>query len=128
LRKSREILKPVSGAARQNYRVRPVWALLLALEGKKAEALREMDSDMETYAGIHVFGPLQAAEVYAVAGEAEKALGWLDRGIRMGDDREDWLRRDPMLASLRTNPRFGQMLASVSYRRKQRAEGVAPLR
>jgi hypothetical protein len=37
-----------------------------------------------------------------------------------GDDQEDWLCRDPHLASIRNHPRFQQMLASVEYRRKQR--------
>jgi serine/threonine protein kinase len=44
----------------------------------------------------------------------------LDRALRMGDDREGWLRRDPHLAGIRDNPRFQQMLASVAYRRAQR--------
>jgi len=38
----------------------------------------------------------------------------------MGDDREDWFRRDPHLASIRNQPRFRQIVASVAYRRRQR--------
>jgi hypothetical protein len=63
--------------------------------------------------------PLRAAEFYAVIGDSAKALEWLDRAVDMGDDREDWLRRDPHLASLRNHPRFEQMLASIAYRRSQ---------
>jgi hypothetical protein len=39
----------------------------------------------------------------------------------MGDDREGWFRRDPLLANIRDHPRFQQMLDSVAYRRKQRS-------
>ena len=59
-------------------------------------------------------------------GETEQALEWLDRAVRMGDDREDWFRRDPHLASIRDHPRFQQMLASVAYRRKQRPPAASP--
>lgn len=120
LPKARQALERVDARHRQNYRGRLSWALLLALERKKTEALREMDDQVQAYAGIGYLGPLLAAEFYAVMGEPAKALEWVDRAVRMGDDREEWFRRDPQLASLRDHPRFQQMLASVAYRRRQR--------
>jgi tetratricopeptide (TPR) repeat protein len=121
LPKARQTLERVDAQHRQNYRGRLAWALLLALERKKAEALREMDDQVQAFAGTTYLGPLAAAEFYAVLGEPAKALEWLDRAVRTGDDREEWFRRDPHLASLRDHPRFQQMLASVSYRRRQRS-------
>ncbi len=121
LPKAREALERVDARHRQNYRGRLAWALLLALERKKTEGLREMDDQVQAYAGISYLGPLLAAEFYAVLGETAKALEWLDRAVRMGDDREEWFRRDPQLAGLRDHPRFQQMLASVAYRRRQRS-------
>jgi hypothetical protein len=61
-----------------------------------------------------------AAEFYALLGELAKALEWLDRAVRMGDDREEWFRRDSLLANIRDDPHFQQILASVAYRRAQR--------
>jgi hypothetical protein len=58
-------------------------------------------------------------------GESAKALEWLDRAVRMGDDREDWFRRDPLLGNIRDHPRFQQILASVAYRRQQRSRASA---
>ena len=98
---------------------------MLALEKKTGEALREMDTDLQTFSGAHAFAPLKAAEFYAVMGDPAKALEWLDRGIRMGDDREGWLRRDPHLASIRHDPRFEQMLASVAFRRTERSRSAS---
>ena len=121
LPKARQALERVRSEERQNYMLRLQWALLLALERKRAEALREMDSEVQAYAGAQVWGPLTAAEFYAVIGDTAKALEWLDRAVRMGDDREDRLRRDPLLASIRDEPRFQQILASVAYRRQQRS-------
>jgi len=121
LPQARELLERAGSDGRKGYRLRAAWALLFALERKPNEARRAMDADLERYSGTHVFAPLKAAEFYAVMGDAEKALDWLDRAVRMGDDREDWLRRDPHLASLRSHPRFAQMLASIAYRRAQRS-------
>jgi hypothetical protein len=95
--------------------------VLLALESRKAEALREMGEQTLTYAGASYLGPMQPAEVYAVLGDTGKALEWLDRAARWGDEREDWLRLDPHLACIRNHPRFEQVLDSVAYRRKQRS-------
>ena len=119
--KARQSLERARKEARQSYLVRQVWALLFAVEGKRAEAFREMDTGVQTYAGAQIFGALPAAEFYAVMGDADKGLEWLDRAVRMGDDREDWLRGDPLLASIRQHPRFQQILASVAYRRQQRS-------
>ena len=59
-------------------------------------------------------------------GDAAKALEWLDRTVRMGDDREDWFRRNPLLANIRQHPRFSEILSSVAYRRTQRQAGRNP--
>jgi len=120
LPQARQALERARPEDRRNFRLRQHWALLFALEGKHAEALAEMDSDVQKYAAIYFRGPLLAAEFYAVLGDAPKALEWLDRAGRGGDDREDWLRRDSLLISLRDHPRFQQILASMAYRRSQR--------
>jgi hypothetical protein len=83
--------------------------------------MREMDSEVQAWLGVTFLGPSLAAEFYAVMGDTGKALEWLDRAVRLGDDREEWFRRDPLLASIRDHPRFQQMLASLAYRRKQRS-------
>jgi len=120
LPKARQAMERVDARHRSNFQGRLNWALLFALEAKKTEALREMDEQTLTYAGASYLGPLQPAEVYAVLGDTAKALEWLDRAALWGDEREDWLRRDPHLAGIRDHPRFQQVLDSVAYRRKQR--------
>jgi adenylate cyclase len=120
--KARKAMERVNARHRPNYLGRLQWALLLALEGKKTEALRELDAQTLAYAGSSYLGPLQPAEVYAVLSDTDKALDWLDRAVRWGDEREDWLRRDPHLARIRNHPRFQQMLESIAYRRKQRPQ------
>ena len=84
-----------------------------------------MDGQVQAYAAVQIFGTLRAAEFYAVMGETDKALDWLDRAVRMGDDRDEWFRRDPLLASLRNHPRVQQIVAAVAYRRTQRPRAGA---
>jgi hypothetical protein len=80
-----------------------------------------MDDGLQAYAGVQIFGPAIAADFYAVMDDANKALEWSDRAVRMGDDREAYLRRNSLLKHLRAHPRFQQILDAVAYRRHQRA-------
>jgi tetratricopeptide (TPR) repeat protein len=118
-RRTLERLRPQD---RENFRVRLVRAQLYAVERKRALALKEMDEPMLKYADLQPFAALDAAEIYAVLGEKDKAIEWLDRAMRKGDDRAEWFRRDPLLVSIREEPRFKQILDSIAYRRQQRAQ------
>src|SRR5262245_21983567 len=95
---------PACGSRLGLYEVH-VWAVLLVLEGKMAEASREMDDDLRAYSESQIFGPSPVADYYAVSGDIDTALAWLDRAVRLGDDREEYLRRNPLLAAVRTHPR-----------------------
>ncbi len=121
LQLARQTLERASDNDRANYGLRQQRALLLALEGRTGEASQEMDADLKRYADIQIFGPALVADFYAVMGDANSALEWLDRAVRMGDDREMYFRRNPHLTTLRAHPRFKQILDAVVYRRQQRA-------
>jgi tetratricopeptide (TPR) repeat protein len=118
--KARAALERLRPEDRQNFRVRLSLALVLAREGKKSEAHRVMDSEVEKYAGVHAFKTEDAAAFYAAVGERDKALDWLDRAVRSGDERAEYFQRDPLLASIREEPRFKQLLESIAFRRQQR--------
>ncbi|MBI4466966.1 MAG: tetratricopeptide repeat protein, partial [Acidobacteria bacterium] len=120
LRRARAALERARPQDRPNYSLRVTWALLLAREGKGAQALKEMDGETQKYAEVHGFTTADAAAFYAVLGDKEKALEWLDRAVRNGDERLEWFQRDPLLASVRNEPRFKQILESIAYRRQQR--------
>ncbi len=117
LTRARQTLERVRAEDRENYGLRQQRALLLALEGKKGEAAAEMDAGLQQFAEIQIFGPALAADFFAVTGDVDKALEWLDRAVRMGDDREEYLRRNTLLTNLREQPRFKQILDAVAYRR-----------
>ena len=119
---AREELQRIAAAHRQNYWVRLAWALQLALEAKQEEARREFDDDARRFADANMFSTLEAAEIYAALGETERALEWLDRAVRKGDERLEWFRINPHLAPLRDNPRFREIIDSIAFRRQQRSK------
>jgi serine/threonine protein kinase/tetratricopeptide (TPR) repeat protein len=119
LLRAQQALERVLPEARGNFRIRLLRAQLHAVEGKRALALKEMDGQLLKYSDVEPFAALNAAEVYAVLGDKEKAIEWLDRSMRKGDGRVDWLRRDPLLANVRDHPRFQQILATMEFRRQK---------
>lgn len=113
-------LEHFSPADQQGYDIKLAWALLLALEGKKPEALERMDGETLKYGALAFWSTAVVADIYAVMGEPQKALDWLELAVRNGDERDDWFRRDPMLTKIRDLPRFKQILESIKNRRKER--------
>jgi len=74
----------------------------------------------EWTARVLALDPEEPATLYnlacdqAVMGHTEKALDLLDSAIARGFAHSDWLRNDPDLTSLRGDPRFEQLAASIS--------------
>jgi tetratricopeptide (TPR) repeat protein len=117
--KARETLARARSLEPQNYQVRLLWALLLAVEGRREEAMREMDAELLKFGELIIFSSI-VAEFHAVLGDRAAALDWLDRAARSGDGRAEWFERDPLLASVRGEPRFRQIVDGIRYRREQR--------
>jgi Tfp pilus assembly protein PilF len=115
--KARQALERVGAEDRKNYRVRLAWALVYAGEGKAEEARRELDAEVlkaSQYGSV----VLTVAEVYALLEDPGQALDWLERAVRAGDDRAAWFERDPLLAAVRNEPRFRQILESIRSRKR----------
>ena len=119
LDRARAILDRARPEDRRGYQFRSDMALLLALEGKPDDARREMDDEVLKYLGLNPNQTLVAAEFYSVLGEGDRAFEWLERAIRNGDERDEWFTRNPMLSRLRGDPRFKQVLESITFRRQQ---------
>jgi tetratricopeptide (TPR) repeat protein/predicted Ser/Thr protein kinase len=118
---ARRTLERVRSEDRARFLIRMPWALTLALEGKREEAVKEMDEELLKWGAADILMTLNVAEFYTVLGDIPKALEWLERCVRSGDERAEWFHRDPLLASIRDQPRFRQVLESVEYRRRQRS-------
>jgi tetratricopeptide (TPR) repeat protein len=120
LNKARKLLEEKRALLGHNYTWRLAWAVLLALENKREEALRAMDEETLKWVDANFFVTLHAAEFYAVLGNTSKAIEWLDRAVRKGDERVEWFRKNPRLASIRNDPGFQRIIYSIQARRKPR--------
>jgi tetratricopeptide (TPR) repeat protein len=117
---ARQLVESKRAEFANNYLWRSLNALLLASEGKRNEAIVAMDDGNLKFLGAAFPATLDAAEFYALVGDADKAIDWLQRAIRNGDERAQWFRRNPRLASIQNDPRFLQIVTSIEARRQGR--------
>jgi Tfp pilus assembly protein PilF/predicted Ser/Thr protein kinase len=117
---ARRTLENLSPDEQQGFESKLTWGLLLALEGKTKEALEKMDEESLKYGALAPWSTSVVAEFYAIQGDPQKSLDWLERAVRNGDERDAWFRRDPLLAKIRDLPRFQQIIDSIDFRRKSR--------
>lgn len=115
---ARKLLESKRDAFPQNYLWRLAWAQVLAVEGKRQEALEALDVETQKFAEAVFVVTLGAAEVYGALGETDKAVEWVDRAVRNGDERVNWFRKDPRLASIQKDERFLRILESIESRTK----------
>jgi tetratricopeptide (TPR) repeat protein len=120
LDKARKLLDEKRAVLGSNYIWSLTWAQLLAQENKREEALRAMDPETLKWADVNFVQTLHVAEFYAVLGDGPKAIDWLGRAVRNGDERVEWFRKNPRLASIRIDPNFQRIIDSIESRRKQR--------
>jgi TolB-like protein len=79
--------------------------------GHKQESQRALD---ELVAIGAQYAAYQIAEAYAWRGEKDSAFAWLDRAERQHDGGLADIKLDAMLASLRSDPRYGALLRKMN--------------
>src|SRR5204863_9284423 len=104
----------------RNFLWRHASAHLLAVEGRTAEAREAMDAEALKFARAVFLVTLEVAEFYALLGETALAVDWVQTAVRGGDQRVDWFRRSPRLASIQDEPQFRQIVQSLEARRQRR--------
>ena len=101
-----------------NYFWREAWALLLAAEGQPDAARAAMAEDTLKFAAAAFPATAGVAEFYALVGDTAKALEWIERSVRNGDERTSYFRRSRRLASIHGDSRFKGIIEPVELRRK----------
>jgi TolB-like protein/DNA-binding winged helix-turn-helix (wHTH) protein/Flp pilus assembly protein TadD len=85
-------------------------ALAYYAAGRRAEsdkALKELIADHQDD------GAFQIAEVYAYRGDIENAFHWMDRALRQRDPGAPEMKSNPLMKSLRQDPRFAELLKKM---------------
>jgi hypothetical protein len=57
-----------------------------------------------------ITGPETIATVYAGLGDRDKAFEWLEKAYQERSPRLTWLKVEPMLDSIRSDPRYADLL------------------
>jgi serine/threonine protein kinase/tetratricopeptide (TPR) repeat protein len=94
--------------------IRPVLAMYLAKQGKIDEAHSQLARpEVEKAADADHDAALWTASAYALLGEKEKALDWLEHTVKLGNENRPWFERAPSLASIREEPRFIKLMENI---------------
>jgi hypothetical protein len=59
------------------------------------------------------------ASVYALEDEPGEAFKWLERAIALGNENVPCFQNDPNWASLRSDPRFNELMNSIQHGRQR---------
>jgi serine/threonine protein kinase/Tfp pilus assembly protein PilF len=83
-----------------------------AKSGKRGEALKILE-ELEQPSRRFYASPVRIASIYAALGDKEQAFRWLEKAYQDRTDHLLWLRIDPDVDSLRSDPRFQDLLRRV---------------
>ncbi len=83
-----------------------------AVAGKKSEA-QQILRQLKSHSGKSFVSAYDIATIYVGLGEKERALTLLEDGYEQRAEGLVWLKVDPVLDSLRSDPRFADLLRRV---------------
>jgi tetratricopeptide (TPR) repeat protein len=84
----------------------------LALSGRRAEALAELDRVLKLSTQRYVSAG-DIASIYASLGDTENALAWLDRALQQRASMLGFLAQNPAFDGLHDDPRFAAIVDRV---------------
>ncbi len=93
-------------------RARAILGYALGVAGRTDEAARIL-SELEELAGEKYVSPYFRVLIYTALGERDQALEWLSKAYEERGEWLVWLKVDPKLDSLRSDPRFKEALKNV---------------
>jgi len=93
-------------------RVNGMLGCAYAVAGEAAEAQRVL-AELSRLAPAHFAFALPVARIYVALGDPDPAFDWLQKACDERDSLAIWLKVDPTLDRLRSDPRFGEVLRSM---------------
>ena len=104
------------------------FALLLAQcymgTGEREKALALLDDRAIGLASADQDAAYWLASVYALDGDRDQAIYWLERSISMGNENYPWFVRDPNWDQMRQEPRYEQILEQLKTRWEALTQGA----
>ena len=97
-----------------NVSITTFLAMAHAADGNKAEALKLVD-DLEKKARSRYVCAYEVSGVYVQLHDNQKAVQWLHRGEDEQCDCQIWLRSEPWMDLVRTDPSYNNFVQKVGY-------------
>ena len=85
-----------------------------ALSGSRSEALRTVEQ-MKEWSKRRYVSPHSIALVYAALGEKDLAFEWLEKALVVRSEHLSWIKVDPRVDLLRSDPRFAALVRRVGF-------------
>jgi DNA-binding winged helix-turn-helix (wHTH) protein/TolB-like protein/tetratricopeptide (TPR) repeat protein len=108
-----ELKKAISLNSEDNYAIQ-LLGYMYAISRRTSEAYRALEELKERAKRTHVL-PYDIAVIYVGLGEKDRAFEWLEKSFAERDEGLLYLRVDPVLDSLRSDPRFADLLRRVGF-------------
>src|SRR5262245_29764035 len=105
-------LRAALGQLGRNSEVEGELGYALGVAGRRAEALATLES-LRQLSSTRYVSPYSVALVHAGLGDRDQALAWLEKAYVERSDYMPYLRREPMLDRLRSDPRFAALVRRV---------------
>jgi serine/threonine-protein kinase len=127
VRRGSEILREVVEKHPEIVGLRALYAQTLSKLGEHEAARAELTGRVKEVALADHDVPYWLATAYALEGMTDEAFEWLGRAIDLGNENRPWYESNPEWASLRSDPRFAELMARIgrSQSQSRRAQGGA---
>ncbi|HJR07614.1 MAG TPA: tetratricopeptide repeat protein [Pyrinomonadaceae bacterium] len=79
----------------------------------QTDAAREVLAELHTLSARQFVSPYHIAVIHAALGEHDEAFDWLSRACDVQSEALIWFAVDPMLDTLRPDPRFARIMARI---------------
>ena len=93
--------------------IRPLYAEYLAGGGREEEAKKQLTEDALNIARADHDMSYWVGSTYALLGDKDLAFKWLNKAVRLGNQNKPHFLRDKNLESLRSDPRFQELIAKL---------------
>jgi len=108
-----ELMQEVVAGHPTMHGIRPFLAMFLSAQGKHVEARAQLNSAVIRNAEVDPDIAYSVASVYALEGMPAEAFEWLGRAIALGNENQPCFENDPNWSSLKSDPRFQELMARV---------------
>jgi serine/threonine-protein kinase len=110
-----EMIKNVLENNPQMDGIRPLLAIFLAHTGKSVEARAQMNDEAKGLAKADHDMAYWMCSASAQLGEIDQSFYWLERAIKLGNENKPWFETDRMLAPLRADARFQELMNKIEH-------------